>query len=49
MKHGINLVKRIILFFIGMSIIQLGVALFLKTNIDSDTFTCFHTRTGDDT
>lgn len=41
MKHGINLVKRIILFFIGMSIIQLGVALFLKTNIGSDTFTVF--------
>ena len=41
MKQGINLLKRIILFFIGMSIIQLGVALFLKTNIGSDSFTVF--------
>ncbi len=41
MKQGINFIKRIILFFIGMSIIQLGVALFLKTNIGSDTFTVF--------
>lgn len=41
MKKGINLIKRVILFFIGMSIIQLGVALFLKTNIGSDTFTVF--------
>ena len=41
MKQGINFIKRIILFFIGMSVIQLGVALFLKTNIGSDTFTVF--------
>lgn len=41
MKKGINLIKRVILFFIGMSIIQLGVALFLRTNIGSDTFTVF--------
>lgn len=41
MKQGINLVKRIVLFFIGMTIIQLGVALYLKTNIGSDTFTVF--------
>ena len=41
MKKGINLIKRLIMFFIGMSIIQLGVALFLKTNIGSDTFTVF--------
>ncbi|WP_294378555.1 YitT family protein [uncultured Clostridium sp.] len=41
MKQGINLVKRIVLFFLGMSIIQLGVALFLKTNIGSDSFTVF--------
>lgn len=41
MKQGIRLVKRIILFFLGMSITQMGVALFLKTNIGSDTFTVF--------
>lgn len=37
----INLIKRLILFFIGMSIIQFGVALFLKTSIGSDPFTVF--------
>lgn len=36
MKQGLNLAKRIVLFFLGMSIIQLGVALFLKTNIGSE-------------
>ena len=41
MKQGLNLTKRISLFFLGMSIIQLGVALFLKTNIGSDPFTVF--------
>ncbi|EHJ01797.1 protein of unknown function DUF161 [Clostridium sp. DL-VIII] len=41
MNKAINLVKRLILFFVGMSIIQFGVALFLKTNIGSDTFTVF--------
>ena len=41
MKQGLNLTKRIALFFLGMSIIQLGVALFLKTNIGSDPFTVF--------
>jgi uncharacterized protein len=41
LKQGSSLVKRIILFFLGMSIIQMGVALFLKTNIGSDTFTVF--------
>ena len=41
MKQGLNLTKRFILFFLGMSIIQLGVALFLKTNIGSDPFTVF--------
>ena len=41
MKQGLNLTKRIVLFFLGMSIIQLGVALFLKTNIGSDPFTVF--------
>ena len=41
MNNSINLIKRLILFFVGMSIIQFGVALFLKTNIGSDTFTVF--------
>jgi len=41
MNKAINLLKRLILFFVGMSIIQFGVALFLKTNIGSDPFTVF--------
>ncbi|MBS5936957.1 hypothetical protein [Clostridium sp.] len=41
MKESIKLIKRVFLFFIGMSIIQVGVALFLKTNIGSDPFTAF--------
>ena len=41
MNKVINLVKRLVLFFIGMSIIQFGVALFLKTRIGSDPFTVF--------
>ena len=41
MNKVFNLIKRLILFFVGMSIIQFGVALFLKTNIGSDTFTVF--------
>jgi len=41
MKKANNLIKQLILFFIGMSIIQFGVALFLKTNIGSDPFTVF--------
>lgn len=41
MNKAMNLLKRIILFFVGMSIIQFGVALFLKTNIGSDPFTVF--------
>lgn len=41
MNKVINLIKRLILFFIGMSIIQFGVALYLKTNIGSDPFTVF--------
>ncbi|EKY29275.1 YczE/YyaS/YitT family protein [Clostridium celatum] len=41
MKKAMNLIKRLILFFVGMSVIQFGVALFLKTNIGSDTFTVF--------
>lgn len=41
MNKAINFTKRLVLFFIGMSIIQFGVALFLKTNIGSDPFTVF--------
>lgn len=41
MNKAVNLIKRVILFFVGMSIIQFGVALFLKTNIGSDPFTVF--------
>ncbi|MEN8079135.1 hypothetical protein ABFP60_19420 [Clostridioides difficile] len=41
MDKAINLVKRLVLFFVGMSIIQFGVALFLKTGIGSDPFTVF--------
>ncbi|WP_298843343.1 YczE/YyaS/YitT family protein [Clostridium sp.] len=41
MTKKLDLIKRLILFFVGMSIIQLGVALFLKTNIGSDPFTLF--------
>ena len=41
MNKAVDLIKRLILFFIGMSIIQFGVALFLKTNIGSDPFTVF--------
>jgi len=41
MSKNLYLIKRLILFFLGMSIIQFGVALFLKTNIGSDPFTVF--------
>ena len=41
MNKAVNLIKRLLLFFVGMSIIQFGVALFLKTNIGSDPFTVF--------
>ncbi|MDS0524291.1 hypothetical protein NNC19_01285 [Clostridium sp. SHJSY1] len=41
MNKAINLTKRLILFFVGISIIQFGVALFLKINIGSDSFTVF--------
>ena len=41
MNKAINLGKRLVLFFVGMSIIQFGVALFLKTGIGSDPFTVF--------
>ena len=41
LKKAINLIKRLVMFFDGMSIIQFGVALFLKTSIGSDSFTVF--------
>ena len=41
MNKAFDLIKRLILFFVGMSIIQFGVALFLRTNIGSDPFTVF--------
>lgn len=41
MNKAFDLIKRLILFFVGMSVIQFGVALFLKTNIGSDPFTVF--------
>ena len=41
MNKKLNLLKKIILFFLGVFIIQLGVAIFLKTSIGSDPFTVF--------
>lgn len=41
MNKAINFAKRLVLFFVGMTIIQFGVALFLKTNIGSDPMTVF--------
>ena len=41
MKKLCEAIKRIIIFLIGMSIIQFGVALFLRMNIGSDPFTVF--------
>lgn len=41
MTKTFNMAKRIILFFLGISIIQFGVALFLRVNIGSDPFTLF--------
>ena len=41
MNKAVNYIKRLVLFFIGMSIIQMGVALFLRTNIGSDPMTVF--------
>ena len=41
MNKTVGFIKRVILFFIGMSVIQFGVAMFLETNIGSDPFTVF--------
>lgn len=41
MKNLSNFIKRLILFFLGISVIQFGVAMFLETSIGSDPFTVF--------
>ncbi|CDM70080.1 protein of unknown function DUF161 [Clostridium bornimense] len=41
MKNLSNFIKRLILFFLGISVIQFGVAIFLETSIGSDPFTVF--------
>ena len=41
MKKLSETIKKLLLFLLGMSIIQFGVALFLIMNIGSDTFTVF--------
>lgn len=41
MKKLSETIKKILLFLMGMSIIQFGVALFLRMNIGSDPFTVF--------
>ena len=41
MKKLSETTKRILIFLLGMSIIQFGVALFLRMNIGSDPFTVF--------
>ncbi|MDR3667415.1 MAG: hypothetical protein P4L35_11285 [Ignavibacteriaceae bacterium] len=46
MNNKFKLIKRLILFFIGMIIIQIGVALFLKSNMGSDPFTVFNQGLG---
>jgi Predicted membrane protein len=42
MNMSFNLIKRLVLFLMGMTIIQFGVALFLKSDIGSDPFTVFN-------
>ena len=41
MKKLSEIIKKLLLFLLGMSIIQFGVALFLRMNIGSDPFTVF--------
>ena len=41
MKKLSETIKKLLLFLLGMSIIQVGVALFLRMNIGSDPFTVF--------
>jgi uncharacterized membrane protein YczE len=42
MNKSFNFIKRLVLFLIGMTIIQFGVAIFLKSDIGSDPFTVFN-------
>lgn len=42
MNKSFNFIKRLVLFLIGMTIIQFGVAVFLKSDIGSDPFTVFN-------
>lgn len=44
--NKLKLIERLIVFFIGMTIIQMGVALFLKVNMGSDPFTVFNQGLG---
>lgn len=41
MKKLSETIKKLLLFLLGMSIIQFGVALFLRMNVGSDPFTVF--------
>lgn len=41
LKNYNIVLKKIILFFVGLFIVQIGVALFLSINIGSDPFTIF--------
>ena len=41
MKKLSETIKKLLIFLLGMSIIQFGVALFLRMNIGSDPFTVF--------
>ena len=41
MKKLSETIKKLLLFLLGMSIIQFGVALFLRMNIGSDPFKVF--------
>ena len=41
MKKLSETIKKLLLYLLGMSIIQFGVALFLRMNIGSDPFTVF--------
>ncbi len=40
-KKRVSVLKRILAFILGLFMIQVGVALFLKVNIGSDPFTVF--------
>lgn len=44
--NKLKFIERLIVFFIGMTIIQIGVALFLKVNMGSDPFTVLNQGLG---